>query len=219
MGRNRVPRRFRDTPTASSGGNIGQINSFSADSLPNAPSSTFREIKAAVSRFETQLGVDLSRGNLGFADLSDRGAIGVHFGAGEERTVLLDQSYFDRSIKDIEESLKRSTDSGFLVKTKKPISAVMTHELAHSVWVDRIEGNSGSVRLKELEKEVRKLYRQHNKQIARTGNYPISIYASTNINEFVAEGVTKGLIGKTQNRYSRRLVSLFKKYRDVLDTK
>lgn len=221
MGRNRIPKRFRDTGSAgsASANGIGEALGFSASAIPNAPASTFREIKGAVSRFETQLGVDLARGNIGFADLSERGALGVHFGVGDERTVYLDQAFFDRSIQEINADLKKASDSGFLVATKKPIAAVMTHELAHSVWVDRIEGSNDSKRLKALEKEVRTLYRQHNKQIATTGSFPISRYASTNINEFVAEGVTKGLIGTTQNKYSRRLVALFKEYRDILDSK
>lgn len=210
MGRGRIKVKFRDN-IAPGGPRPDKSAPFAASSIPNADASVFRELKAAVSKVESRVGIDLPQSNLGFTDSGE--FLGVHFGAGNERTVLLNRAFFNRSSQQIIADLQREISRKWSVDSTALLQYITIHELGHSIWVDRIEGNNP--RLSVLNSAIRALYTSFNKEVNR-GRIPISKYAETNINEFVAETFVKGIIGKKQNRYSKKLLQLFREHRDLL---
>lgn len=208
MGRGRIRILFRDN---SDGPPPSKDRSFRADSIPKASPQVFRELKSAVSKIESRIGIDLPQSNLGFSD--DMDSLGVHFGSGAGRTVLLQTEYFNRNYKDIISDLNTEAKRKWLVANNSPLQYIMVHELGHSVWVDRVEGQVKE--LESLNRGIKNLYTSFKKEVQR-GRVPISIYGTSNINEFFAETFAKGIIGKKQNRYSRQLIKLLKENRDLL---
>lgn len=58
---------------------------------------------------------------------------------------------------------------------------------------------------------IRALYQRYKAEV-RAGRNPIGKYATSNIDEFWAEGITQATIGRKQSYYSRQLKKLLKKY-------
>ena len=208
MGRGRIRAAFKDrlgpgepAPNKDAG--------FSASSIPNASPSVFRELKAGVSKVESRIGIDLPQGNLGFTD-DGRGFIGIHFGEGTGRTVLFNRAFYNRNVKDILADFRYQYKVKFLTESNSPLQHVVVHELGHSIWVSSVEGKSS--KLRELSNGINRLYDLHKRDVAR-GYLPISKYARKDIDEFFAETFTKAIIGKRQNKYSRDLLKLLRKYK------
>lgn len=210
MGRGRIRARFKDN-IAPGGARPVKAASFSASSIPNANPAVFRELKAGVSKVESRIGIDLPQGNLGFEENSER--LGVHFGSGDDRTVLLQKAFFNRNSSEIIKDLRREFKRKWAVTSPTPLQYVIVHELGHSIWVDRVEGRAKE--LFKLNKGILALHQKFLRDTAR-GRTPISIYARYNINEFFAETFTKAIIGRKQNAYSRELLKLLREHKDLL---
>lgn len=210
MGRGRIRATFRDL--LQPGDPLpAKAAPFSSASIPKADPAVFRELKAGVSKVESRIGIDLPQGNLGFTD--DGEFLGVHFGSGDNRTVLLQRSFFNRSSRDIIKDLNSEFKRKWAVNSPTPLQYVAVHELGHSIWVDRVEGRAKE--LFKLNQGILKLHQKFLRDTAR-GRTPISVYARHNINEFFAETFTKAIIGRKQNAYSRELLKLLREHKDLL---
>lgn len=210
MGRGRIRAKFNDN-IRPGGPTPEKTASFAASSIPNADRAVFRELKAGVSKVESRIGIDLPQSNLGFTTSGEY--LGVHFGQGDGRTVLLQQAFFNRPAKEIIADLRKEFKSKFAVTSPTPLQYVVVHELGHSIWVDRVEGRAKE--LFKLNKGIEVLHERFLRDTAR-GRTPISRYARVNINEFFAETFTKAIIGRKQNTYSRRLLQLLREHQDLL---
>lgn len=210
MGRGRIKAIFKDNPEP--GGPLPKkTDGFNAASIPKASPDVFRELKAGVSKVESRIGIDLPQGNLGFT--TDGKSMGVHFGSGDNRTVLLQKSFFNRNSAEIIADLRHEFRTKWSVDSPIALQYVVVHELGHSIWVDRVEG-----RMREfarLNKGIDGLYKAFKNDVKR-GKIPISRYAESNINEFFAETFVKAMIGRRQNKYSRQLLKLLREHRDLL---
>lgn len=212
MGRGRIRVGYIDLPKGGiNASNLKKDASFSAASLPNADPAVFRELKAAVSKVASRIGIDLPQSNLGFVNKGS--FIGVEFGSGDQRTVLLNKLFFDKKFSEVVATKLRAYKTRWSVPTNAPAQHTLIHELGHSIWVDFIEGRDA--RLTGLNNGIRDLYTSFRKEVAR-GRLPVSQYATANINEFFAELFTKSMIGKAQNRYSKKLLSLLRQNRELL---
>ena len=209
MGRGRIRIAFRDLIR---GGQLPRkTDGFNANSIPNANPAVFRELKAGVSKVESRIGIDLPQSNLGFT--TDGDFLGVHFGSGDSRTVLLQKSFFNRNSDQIIKDLQNAFNSKWAVNSPTPLQYVIVHELGHSIWVNHVEGNIRE--MARLNRGIRGLYRAFVRDGAR-GRIPISRYANANINEFFAETFVKAIIGRNQNKYSRQLLKLLRENKDLL---
>ena len=157
-----------------------------------------QQVQRAVSEFEKQYGLPTQ--NVKIATLSP-GVVGI----GGLDTVVLNRRFYndaDRLIK-----AKRSAyESKWSVPTTSPLRHTVIHELAHAQWQS---GRSGTP--KGLTEGIQKLYARYRADVKK-GNNPIGKYATSNIDEFWAEGITQATIGKKQSYYSTRLKKLLKKY-------
>lgn len=94
--------------------------------------------------------------------------------------------------------------TGFKNITNRPIQHTITHELAHATW------NSGytSPSHKAAGKEIKKLYQGWSKNSKKKG---YGSYAKSNVDEFWAEAITKGMHGK-KDKYTKKAIAIAKKY-------
>jgi len=156
------------------------------------------QVQRAISEFERQYGLPTQ--NVNIATL-DGGVVGL----GGQDTVILNRQYYDNAAKLIK--AKRSAyKSGWSVPTTTPIRHTVIHELAHAQWQS---GRPGTP--KGLTDGINKLYKRFRAEV-RTGKNPLGEYATSNVDEFWAEGITQATIGTKQTYYSRRLKALLKKY-------
>lgn len=129
------------------------------------------------------------------------GAIGI----GGDGQITLNRQYYNNS-KRLIKLKKEAYKSGWAVPTNSPLRHTVIHELAHASWQSsRVRANP------KLSAGIRALYRRYRAEV-RAGRNPIGKYASSNIDEFWAEGITQATIGKKQSYYSTRLKKLLKKY-------
>lgn len=164
----------------------------------------YKEMKAAISRFYKELG--LPQRNVKLADLPD-GTLGVHVTvAGGSAGVYLNKKRFKNNSKAfIENATKEAYKKGWTTKTNKPIAHTITHELAHSVWNQHMTG----VKQKAAGKEITKVYHKWLKDKKKSG---YGSYAKTNVSEFFAETITKGIHGKA-DQYTKTLKKIVKDYK------
>lgn len=156
------------------------------------------QVQRAVSEFEKQYGLPTQ--NVKIATL-DGGVVGL----GGQDTVILNRQFYDNSDKLIK-AKRAAYESKWSVPTTSPLRHTVIHELAHAQWQS---GRPGVP--KGLTAGIQKLYERYRAEV-RKGNNPIGKYATSNIDEFWAEGITQATIGKKQSYYSTRLKKLLKKF-------
>lgn len=167
-----------------------------------------KEVQQAISRYEAVMG--LREKSIKLADLD--GAYGVTFISSDgSKGIYLDKSLFDRSKKEFEKDYASSNykrRGGFKNKTRKPAQHTVTHELAHATWCSSYTGS----KQKAAGKEITALYKQFmkDKSSVRKKNY--GSYGTSNVDEFWAEVITKGIHGDN-DRYTRKALSIAKKYK------
>lgn len=164
----------------------------------------YNEMKSAISRFYKELGIPQRKVKL--ADLAP-GTFGVHVTQnGKSEGVYLNKKHFKNKTKaEIEKAKKEGYKTGWATKTNKPIAHTITHELAHSVWNSHLS----STKAKGAGVEINKVYKTWLKDKKKSG---YGQYAKTNVNEFFAETITKGIHGKS-DKYTKQLKSIVKKYK------
>jgi hypothetical protein len=159
-----------------------------------------RQVQQGISKFESRLGV---RSNVLLADL--QGAVGV---AATDRVTGKTQVYLNRghfevaTPADVKAYKKKSYDSGFLTRTNKPTQHTVVHELAHALWNNHRKDAKSLTAGKDIAKVYKQFLRENPKQYGS--------YSRKNINEFYAEVMTKGILGKS-DKYSRALINISKK--------
>lgn len=162
----------------------------------------YREIKSAIARYHSVMGVreqrvklaDLGEGELG-AQINERGV---------SQGVYLNKQIHNLKRKDIESIVKGDYQSGFLTKTNKAIAHSVTHELAHATWgSDMTKPNYVAAH-----KEISKLFDTWKRDKTKRG---YGEYSKSNIDEFWAETVTKAVHGKS-DKYTRAVKSIAKRW-------
>ena len=164
-----------------------------------------REIQQGISKFQSRIGI--TKGvNVKVADLD--GAYGVHLtniATGKSAGIYLNRKTFiNAKSKDIIAVKKRAYESKFLNSTNKPTQHTVIHELGHSVWNSSMKGE----KIAAATPEIRKLYNS----FQRANPKAWGSYGKSNINEFVAEGIAKGILAKP-DRYTKSLFKIIKKYK------
>ena len=164
----------------------------------------YNEMKSAISRFYKELGIPQRKVKL--ADLPP-GTFGVHLTKnGKSEGVYLNKKLYKNKTKaEIENAKKEGYKTGWATKTNKPIAHTITHELAHSVWNSHLS----STKAKGAGVEIQKIYKTWLKDKTKSG---YGKYAKTNVNEFFAETITKGIHGKA-DKYTKALKKIVKDYK------
>ena len=163
----------------------------------------YRDVKSAISRYEAVLGVRQKYVKL--ADLPS-GTAGVHatnIKDGVSTGIYLNKKMFNGKKAEIETVHRKGYESGWSTKTNKPIAHTVTHEMAHATWNDHLK----SAGAKNAGKEIKTVYKQWMKDKSKRG---YGQYAKTNVNEFFAETITKGIHGKS-DKYTRALIDIVKR--------
>ena len=165
----------------------------------------YNEMKSAISRFYKELG--LKQKEVKLADMD--GAMGVHVTIdGKSGGVYLNKKHFKNGTKEsVTKTLNSAYKQKLLTKTNKPVAHVMTHELAHSVWNSHMTGT----KQKAAGKEIAKIFTEWKKDKSK-GRKGYGSYTGTNVSEFFAETITKGIHGKA-DRYTKALKNIVKKYK------
>jgi hypothetical protein len=122
-------------------GKVGKLESLSSIKDPQV----YKSVKESISRYHSVLGVrqkDVKIATLG------AGVGGVHITqGGSSKQVVLSKEVFngkDSNKRTVESWAKSGYNSGFLTKTNKPISHIVTHELSHATWNQhKPKGQSG----------------------------------------------------------------------------
>ena len=167
-----------------------------------------KELQQAISRYEAKMG--LRETSIKLADLS--GAYGVTFLSSDgSKGIYLDKKKFDRPKKEVEQMYKDSNynrRTGFKNTTRKAAQHTITHELAHATWSSYYTGSKHQ----SAGKEIKALYKRFigDKSRNRTKNY--GSYGRSNVDEFWAEVVTRGIHGDN-DYYTRKAFSIAKKYK------
>jgi len=171
--------------------NVGSLKEISDRALQ-------KDLQQGISKFESRLGV---RTDVKLADLN--GAYGVHVTAnGKSDGVYLDRNSF-KNKEQVINAKENAYKTGFSNKTNKPTQHTVVHELSHSLWTNH---HSSSKHIKAGD-EIKKVYNSFKKDNPKSWGS----YGKTNINEFYAEGITKGVLGKS-DKYTKSLIKITKKY-------
>lgn len=158
----------------------------------------YKATKEAISRFHSVMGV--RERNIKLADLD-----GAVMGISGESGIFLNKRYYNQGYKKMVDIEKKDYKIGFSTATNKPQAHTVTHELAHSLWSkDKTGANQ-----KAASREIRKLYHEWGKDKKKKG---YGRYATTNIDEFWAETVTKAVHGKS-DKYTIAVKAITKKYK------
>lgn len=160
----------------------------------------YRELKQGISKYESRMGLRVQKVLL--ADLSSN-TLGI--GGGGE--VHLNAKHFDTTKNKIINQERRSYDMGHSTVTNKPIQHTLIHELAHNTWQSSMGRTSPKHKAAEI--EIRQVYNKWKKDKRKKG---YGTYAASNISEFYAETITKGVIGKS-DKYTKALIGITKKYK------
>lgn len=163
----------------------------------------YNAMKSAISRYYAALGMPQKEVKL--ADL--QGAYGVHVTEnGKSKGVYLNKAIFKGgTVKSVTEQKKKDYKSGWATKTGKPVAHTLTHELAHATWNSHLT----STKAKAASKEIKALYKKWSGDKRKKG---YGKYSKTNVNEFWAETITKGIHGKS-DKYTKAAISIAKKYK------
>lgn len=163
----------------------------------------YKETKSAISRFHSVLGV--REKNIKLATLSD-GTLGVQVSSGgKSEAIYLNKKVFNQSKSAVLGQTKKGYASGWHTQTNKPLAHTVTHELGHATWNTSLSGANQ----KAAGKEIRSLYKTWMEDKKKTG---YGKYATTNVDEFWAETVTKAVHGKS-DKYTTKVKEICKKYK------
>lgn len=162
-----------------------------------------KQINRAISRYEKVMGV--RERHVRLADID--GAYGVtYIGANGSQGIYLSRKHFDTSKRKFEATYKKSNyDNGFKNVTNRAAQHTVTHELAHATWTSSYT----SAKHKAAGKEISSLYQKWSKDKKKKG---YGTYGKTNVDEFWAEVVTKGIHGKS-DKYTKKAIGIAKKYK------
>lgn len=162
-----------------------------------------KQINRAISRYEAVMGV--RERHIRLADIS--GAYGVtYIGPNGSQGIYLSRQHFDTSKKKFEAAYKKSNyDNGFKNVTNRAAQHTVTHELAHATWTSSYT----SPKHRAAGKEIQQLYRQWNKDNNKKG---YGSYGKTNVDEFWAEVITKGIHGKS-DKYTRKAIAIAHRFK------
>lgn len=182
----------------------------------------YREMKQAISRFESELGV---RDRIvKIADMPSN-VNGVHMTTivtGENAGIYLNKSVFNKTKSEIIARTRlgykledRETGLPWSTRTNKPIQHTITHELAHGLWNPAHESailGKGTAKYRAAGVEIRSLYKKwlNDPKYRRQKGY--GQYATTRVAEFFAEAITKHVHGNA-DYYTKRLANIVKKYK------
>lgn len=162
-----------------------------------------KQIGRAISRYEKVMGV--RERHVRLADIS--GAYGVtYINANGSQGIYLNRKIFDTSKKKFEAAYRKSNyDTGFKNITNRPAQHTVTHELAHATWTS----SYSSPKHVSAGKEIKTLYKKWSADKKKKG---YGSYGKTNVDEFWAEVVTKGVHGKS-DKYTKKAIAIAKKYK------
>lgn len=162
----------------------------------------YNEVKSAISRFHAKLGIRQKEIFLGELE----GAYGAHVTEnGKSKLIVLNKSTFKTgTVKSVVTQKKKDYASGWATKTNKPVAHTVTHELAHATWNNHLSSNNA----KAAGKVITALYKKWSGDRKKSG---YGQYAKSNVNEFWAETITKGIHGKS-DFYTKSAFKIAKKY-------
>ena len=210
MGRNSSGVRGGLQPGDSNWGDVGEGKGKGMDEIKGVQDlvkmkdpAMYRETKDAISRYHSVMGVRQQKIKL--ADLPEN-TYGVHATLnGKSEGIYLNKKYFNSGRKKVLEAARKGYESGWSTKTNKPLAHTVTHELAHATWNNHLKGANQ----KAAGIEIRKMYGKWLKDTKKKG---YGEYATTNVNEFWAETVTKAVHGNA-DKYTRKAKAIVKKYK------
>ena len=183
-------------------GKIGKTESLVSIKNPQV----YKSVKESISRYHSVLGV--RQKDVKIATLQP-GVGGVHISdGGVSKQVVLNKSVFNgknTTKKSVEEWASTGYKYGYLTKTNKPVAHIITHELAHATWNNKLS----SPNARAASKSINNLFDKWNADKKKKG---YGSYAQTNVNEFWAEVSTKAVHGKS-DRYTKSVKSIIKKYK------
>lgn len=162
-----------------------------------------KQINRAISRYEKVMGV--RERHIQIADTP--GAYGVtYIGPNGSQGIYLSRQHFDTSKKKFEAAYKASNyDTGFKNITNRAAQHTVTHELAHATWTS----SYASAKYRAAGKEIQYLYKQWSKDKKKKG---YGSYGKTNVDEFWAEVITKGIHGKA-DKYTRKAIGIARRFK------
>lgn len=162
-----------------------------------------KQLNRAISRYEKVMGV--RERTIKVADTGN--AYGVTFiNANGSQGVYLNKSFFNQHRNKIEAQYRAGNyKTGFKNATNRPIQHTLTHELAHATWTS----SYASPKHKAAGKEIKSLYKKWSADKNKKG---YGTYGKSNVDEFWAEVVTKGIHGKA-DKYTKKAISIAKKYK------
>lgn len=165
----------------------------------------YNATKQAISRFYKEMGMPQRKVKL--ADFNDDSVAGVHRTKdGKTEGVYLNKKDFKKgTVESISKGLKSAYKNKLLTQTNKPVSHVVTHELAHSVWNAHMTG----AKQKAAGKVIEGVFNQWKADKTKSG---YGRYAGSNVSEFYAETITKGIHGNA-DAYTKQLKAITKKYK------
>ena len=203
---NRGGMREQNRETAGSMTEIRNVTSLKEIQDPEV----YRETSNAISRFHSVLGV--RERDIKLADIITNNPSfhtrGVQFTdpiTGTNTGIYLQRGDFMRSRAEIESSMKSAYAKGWSTETNKPIAHTVTHELGHALW----NGAHKTENAQAAGKEIKALYKAWMRDPGAPG---YGKYATTNVDEFWAETVTKAVHGK-QDKYTAEVKRIVRDYK------
>lgn len=182
-------------------GNISEIESLKNIQDP----ALYKAVKQAISRYHAVLGVAERDIQLAKLDAKVYGIQSTNM-AGKSDGILLNSRYFKKGTKQsMTKSIKDAYEKGWLTNTNKAVAHIVTHELAHATWNSSLSG----AKQKAAGKEIKSLYKSWSSDSRKSG---YGKYSKSNVDEFWAETVTKGIHGKS-DKYTKKAINIAKKYK------
>lgn len=173
----------------------------SIDTLPERE--VVKQLNRAISRYEAVMGV--REREVKVADTGD--TYGVTFlNEDGSQGIYLNKRFFSQTRNKIESEYRsKNYDTGFKNLTNRPIQHTATHELAHATWTSSYK----SAKHKAAGVEIKALY---NRWKADTKKKGYGEYGKSNVDEFWAEVITKGIHGNA-DKYTKRAINIARKYK------
>ena len=166
----------------------------------------YKATKDAIARYVAVIG-GLPERNIKLADMSKSvyGVQQTNALTGKSVSIYLNKKYFNKTAAEMKAQELKDYKSGWSTKTNKPLAHTVTHELAHATWNTHLKGANQVA----ATAAIKKVYSAWVKSSKKSG---YGKYASTNVNEWWAETVTKAVHG-TPDRYTKSVKGIIKKYK------
>lgn len=163
----------------------------------------YNALKQGISRYYSVLGIPEKEVKLA----NMKGAYGVQITEGGKSVgVYLSKRLFKTgTVQSITAKKAADYKSGWATKTNKPVVHTLTHELAHATWNSHLT----SPRAVAASKPIRALYKSWSRDKRKSG---YGRYSKTNVDEFWAETITKGIHGKS-DKYTKAAIGIAKKFK------